>query len=417
MIHTTRHLVYLLSAAFVIGCAVHSIEVKTASSVPDHNLMISGDEESAAAAPRDHGATRLETCDIPEGLKASTLSPGFPAVVGEGLETERASALILLGPDGTASIMFEMVVKNPSAVDAEALVGYVWRTRGAGEGKDFATVEFDSTKTSTCSASGPREARQPHTDIAFFTSVTVSAGQTSSVKGSYSIPLRQFDKPESIFGYEDRFSRNWKNWDWPYTKAEPYARIADDLRPYVANFATVSARATQITLAPADGRSNWMRSMSFEQNVTMLRKPGTYRWDFGADDLPSTLRFEYLPGLDIKIEMKVFEEIAAANPDDLRAMIRLADLNLFGGDTSERIEILGRLLDHYDGAAGEQMLSGSNDVRAAAHVAIVRSLMSMKKVAEAREAASRGMKTIADLDARTDLNRLAAIYLKSVLEK
>ena len=411
----TRMITLTLTTALLFGCSGHPSGARDSSASPGAD---SAPEAAGSPAEVDTvAADRLSRCEIPEGFSPSAIGPGFPQVVTDGVETARASAQVLLGPEGTALVRFEVVLENKGDSEAGAKLGFVWRTRGVTRGEGCPEVGFEGLDAARCVHDGPREVRQPHTDIATTVDVVVPPGSEKSVKGAYKIPLRRFDKPETLFGYEDRFSRNWKNWDWPYTKSDEYAPVADSLRPYVAAFTTIPAGATQVTLAPADGRSEWLRAMSFEQNVTRMRKPGTYRWSFEGAELPGALRFEYAPGLEASEELKAFEAIAAEREGDLRARIRLADLHLFAGDTATRVQVLEQLLDRYEEGAKEQMLEGSNDVRLVAHVALVRSLLALRKEGEAKKRAGEGLELVDRVDMKSDMNHLAAAYLKKISEK
>ncbi len=352
----------------------------------------------------------LLTGEVPSGLEPSDLVAGFPQVVGDKIEVVRAAADLTLDGSGVVLVKFDIELKNPVKKHQKVLVGYVWRSRRTGDGADWSRVNFDGHKAVACTEHSSEKIKQPYQDVVFYIEVEVPSGKTTQVKGAYKLPVRRFDKPETLFGYQDRFSQNWKNWDWPYTKADEYKEIAADLRPFYVRFFTNGATSTSVTL---NGSRDALRTMSHEQNITKMRTPGTFAWNFGADDLPSMLSFEYVEGLDIQKEIGAFEKLKDARADDLRARIRLSDLYFFGGDMKERATLLEQTLKIWEKGAKEQMLSGSNDVRGAAYVALVGSLLATDQKAKARRFAKKGLKLIKDKKLKDEKTRLAAAWLKS----
>jgi hypothetical protein len=233
----------------------------------------------------------------------------------------------------------------------------------------------------------------------------------------YKAKVDQAEKPATLFGYPDRFADNWKNWDWPYTKAPEYAPVAERLRPFHGEIALHPAAATKVTLRCRDG-VDWLRTMSHEQNAQKLRSPGMYEWNFDAANRPSRLGFEFLPDLPIAEEIAAFEALVKARKDDLRARIRLSDLLRFGGDAARRAEVLAGLLDAWPKNAKKQLLEGRNDVRAGALVGRVIALGAAGKNAEATKAAAQGVKLLAGFETKGEgeMNGLALSWLSAAAE-
>ena len=309
-----------------------------------------------------------------------------------------------------------MGLKNAGSASDTAMVGYAWRKRMTGKQAPPTRIDFKVGEVKTCYHKSDQHIQQPFEDEVHYVEVTIEPGASTHVVGGYQVTIARADKPETLFGFHDRFSRNWKNWDWPYTKAPQYKAVAADLKPFHGTFLTAPAVESRIILRGRDGL-HWTRAMSHEQHVTKLRTPGAHAWNFRADQIPVHVEFEYLPGLDIQKELEAFAKIVKANPGDLRARIRLADLELYGGDPGKRVKGLKKLLDVWDKSAKKQLLTGRNDVRGPAYVALVKSLLQLDKKAEASRFAKKGLKLLDSLDTNLEMNKLAARWLEGVAVK
>jgi len=404
----------------LLACGVHVNNNVTpqATAAPDPGApptaeVAAGQARAGAAAESSDLESRRAdgTCRPPEGLSPTDPSLAFPQIIpAEGVETIAAAADVSLGPDGFVLFRFDLELANRTGEERLATVGYLWRERLVGADPPSIEVKFEGADAVDCVASSPSNLQQPYRDRASHVEIAVPGGARVHVRGAYKLEIPRSEKPQTLFGYADHFSNNWKNWDWPYIHAEQYGRIESKMLPYACQIRTVQAARAQVTLAGSTG-ANWLRAMSHEQNVEKLRQAGTYRWSFSAEDLPVALGLEYLPGLDAAEEIAAFEEIAAARPGDLRARIRLADLHRFAGDTARRVKVLEELLSVWESGAKEQMLTGRNDVRGPVYVALVTSLLALDKRERAAKRAAEGAKAVAGLDGQLEMNRLAAAWL------
>jgi hypothetical protein len=404
----------LLPAVLLVpGCMIHSHNVQGAKSSGSSSgdARVEGEGESTAV--------RSETpdCTIPEGFSFAQFGPALPQVVASStIETNRADATLIVDKDGGAYVKFNMELKNAGSAADTAMVGYAWRKRMIGKQEAQTRIDFKAGEVKTCYKKSDQHIQQPFENEVHYVEVTIDPGASTNVVGGYKVVIARADKPETLFGFHDRFSRNWKNWDWPYTKAPQYKSVAADLTPFHGTFLTAPAAESRIILRNRD-ELNWTRTMSHEQYVTRLRTPGAHAWNLTADQIPVHVEFEYLPGLDIQKELEAFEKIVKANPGDLRAWIRLADLELYGGDPAKRVKGLKKLLDVWDQNAKKQLLTGRNDVRGPAYVALVKSLLQLGKKAEASRFAKKGLKLLDSLDANLEMNKLAARWLEGVAVK
>jgi len=380
-------------------------------------------EGTEAAQPAVGRASSIRAdCAIPEGLLFTGEGLTLPAVVaGDEIEAEQARATVELARTGDVLVRFEIEIANRSAAAATALAGFAYRASdtGAPRPEPMAGVLLESPGAAarSCRAPGPAEMKQPFVDVAHWIEIDVPAGGRTTVSGMYKAAVTRADKPATLFGYRDRFADNWRNWDWPYTKAPEYQPVAERLRPFHGEIALIPAASTRVTLQCRE-REDWLRTMSHEQNVQKLRTPGAYEWTFADGDRPSRLGFEFLPDLPVEEEIEVFERLVAARKNDLRARIRLADLLRFGGDAARRAEVLAGLLQAWPANAKAQLLEGRNDVRAGACVGRVVSLRAAGKNAAAKKAAAEGVKLLAGFETtgEGERNGLALSWLSAVAE-
>ncbi len=401
----------LLSMALIVsGCAIHSHNVKETKSAG------SADSEThveSASEPADF-RSKTADCTIPEGFTFAQFGPASPQVVApESIVTTRSDATLIVDKDGGAYVEFNMELKNTGSAADTALVGYGWHKRMSGMQAPPTGIDFKAGEVKTCSHKSDQQIQQPFENEVHYVEVTIEPGVATNVIGGYKVTIARADKPETLFGFHDHFSRNWKNWDWPYTKATEYKNVVNVLKPFVGKFLTTPAVESRIILRGRDG-VHWTRAMSHEQYVTKIRTPGAHAWNFTADQIPVHVEFEYLPGLDIQKELETFEKIVKANPNDLRARIRLADLELYGGDPDGRVRVIKKLLAVWEKNAKKQLLTGRNDVRGPAYVALVKSLLQLDKKDEARRFAKKGLNLLNSMNKKLEMNKLAASWLKNV---
>ena len=407
---------FLVPAVLLVsGCAIHAHNVQGAKS----DVSADGEDATHVKSAGESTDVRSVTsdCAIPDGFSFSQIGPASPQVVAsESIETTRSDATLIVDKDGGAYVEFNVELKNTGSSAKLAKVGYGWHKRLSGKQAPPTRVDFKVGEVKTCFRKSDQKIQQPFENEVSYVEVSIEAGASMNVIGGYKVAIARADKPETLFGFHDHFSRNWKNWDWPYTKAPQYKSITDDLKPFVGTFLTAPALESRIILRSRDGM-HWTRAMSHEQYVTKIRTPGAHAWNFTADQIPVHVGFEYLPGLDIQKELETFEEIVKANPDDLRARIRLADLELYGGDPEKRVRGLKKLLDVWDKSAKKQLLTGRNDVRGPAYVALVKSLLQLDKKDEAKRFAKKGLKLLDSMDKKLEMNNLAASWLTDVATK
>jgi hypothetical protein len=360
-----------------------------------------------------------EGCVIPEGLTPIAPVISMPQVSApDSVKFELETAMLELGPDGAVDVGFEFDARNKGDAPAELVVGFAWRIQQTGPG---AAIEFSKVllqvpeaTPESCAIDGPAEMQQRFRDVVVYSRATLGPGQSITVKGSYLTAVRAGDVPNRLFGYPDHFGDNWKNYDWPFTKAKAYEEIAGDLTPFFGRFVPGKANRSQITLRSKSGES-WIRTMSHQQNVERLRMRGAYRWEFYGDQKPSQVYFEYLPGVELEQEIGVFRAIVRERRDDLRARIRLADLASRAGDAEAEAEILDALLSRWKKKrAEEQQLVGRNDVRGPAYVALVRALAASERAGEAKQRAAEGYELLDGFEAKVkeiEMNRLILDWL------
>jgi len=364
-----------------------------------------GDVGRVAPPTTDAGPAEevAEGCSIPEGMTPIAPVISMPQVAApDSVKYELETAMLELNADGKIEVKFEFDARNKGDEAVDFAVGFAWRVQetGPGGGPEFSrvSIQLAEARMASCVIEGPEEVQQPYRDAVVYSKTSLEAGASITVKGSYVTSVPQLDKPTTLFGYPDRFGNNWKNYDWPYTKAEAYEELGPQLRPFQGRFVPGKANRCQITLRSKSGE-NWIRTMSHQQNVEKLRMRGASRWEFYGSQKPAQVHFEYLPGVDLNAEIKTFRGIVRERRDDLRARIRLADLAGRAGDAEAEAEILESLLTRWKNKrAKEQMLTGRNDVRGAAYVALVRALKATDRERDAKQRAVEGIEVIDGLE-------------------
>jgi len=378
--------------------------------------------DTTAAGEGETGAdAEADTCAIPAGMTPAAPALSMPQVAAaEGVSFEREAAMLEVSDDGEVKVSFEVSARNNGSAPVDLAIGFAWRIQETGSGEvSISGFEILGSKAplERCTIPGPEQMQQPFRDELLISRIQLTPGKTETIKGVYTGRVEQADKPQTLFGFHDRFVHNWKNWDWPYTKAKAYAAIADELKPFHGWFGLGRADRSQITIRSASG-DEWIRTMSHEQVTEKLRIPGTYRWSFWGGEKPSQVEFEYVVGIPLSREIEVFRAIIKERRDDLRARIRLADLAGFAGDHEARVSILEALLKFWKKNAKEQMLADSNDVRGPAYVALVKSLLAIEQKDEAATRAQEGIDVIKELEAagqNTEMNRMARTWLEKQL--
>jgi len=376
-------------------------------------------EEGAAA----EGGARSGACSIPEGMTPAKPALAMPQIAApEDVSFEREAAMLEVDENGKVKVSFEFSARNNASEAVELAVGFAWRiqeTGGGGTSLSGFEIVGGRGELERCTIQGPEEMQQPFRDELLIVRISVEPGKTETIKGAYVGEVDQADKPQTLFGFHDRFVHNWKNknWDWPYTKRKAYAEIKDELKPFHGRFGLGKAGRSQITIRSSKGEV-WMRTMSHEQVTEKLRIPGTFRWSFWGGDKPAQVEFEYMPGVELMREIEVFRKIIKENRYDLRARIRLADLAGFAGDHEARVSILEALLKYWKKHHKEQMLHDANDVRGAAYVALVKSLLAIDEKGEAARRADEGIGVIKKLEEAghdSEMNRMAREWLEKQL--
>ncbi len=369
-----------------------------------------GDGPGSPISADDKTQRKPSECLVPTGLiYEASQDIGTPRIVETtaridvrndvGIEVAVQQIGLTLDADGGLSVTASLRLRNPGDSPAEAVIGYGWRVPEVADPPTFPAnnieLELDSENAISrkCIVSGPRGVVQPYVEMGHWAEVHLSAGQEVEVTSAYTARARQARWPVTLFGQADRFALNWKNHEWPYTKSEEYASIADRLKPFHGSLVLGPAHETHILIRNERG-DEWLRSLSHEQHLQKERTRGTYSWKFDERTLPNRVGFEYVSGLPIAEEIDVFSAIVKARPWDLRAHIRLADLHYFGGDTETRAGAIRHLLEVWDGNAKKQLLTGRNDLRPAAYVALVSALESLGKAGEAKQAARQGIALI-----------------------
>jgi len=405
-----RVLLVSILAASVQACVAHSAR---GTSGDDGEPESEPPADVAPAEPRPAGA---EGCAFAEGIGPERLGPAMPRVSApDGVTVRSAEAAVELAADGGVRVRFALDLANAGAARAEARVGYAFRLQGSeAEVKPSDGVAFDGElEVTRCAAASPPKMHAVFRDETIYATVPIEPGEEARVEGEASFGLSRASSASVVLGQEDSAAQNLKNFKWAYVKDDAYAAIADRAKPFYGAIALVAADALKVTIT-AQGKP-WLRGVSYEQNAVPVQAIGAVQLRFGKGEAPSAVAFEYNPELDLGEELAFFRKLAAARPDDLRAQIRVADLLRFGGDPAERAAALEKLLAAWDANAKAQLLTGRNDVRAAAYVALVRSLEASGRSADARKRAAEGKKVAESLDATSDLNRLASRWLKGYL--
>jgi len=407
-----RNMLFLVLLALP-SCAIHSEP---------------GENRQSPARPKPQKTVTepaSPACRIPEGLVPSTDRLRMPGVVTSSADvvTDSIGGGVTLAKDGRVSIQAEVRLKNRGPAQAGAIVGTAFRFSGVA--MDRLPVRDVSVSSSIagaapvhCLRQGPTDAQEPHVDAAHYVEIALKPGEEAVVQVAYETAAFQAEGPATLFGYRDLALENLKNYPWSYVSSPEYARIRAHARPFFGSITLVRADHVRVIIRSETG-DTWMRGMSQEQNAEVLRMRGTYQWDFTRDDVPGQVGFEYLPSLLIDDEITIFKQIVKARPDDLRGLIRLSDLERFGGDPTERTETLTRLLAIWDRNAGTQLLTGPNDVRPAAHVALVKTLKLLGRDAESRKAATHGVDAVRALagnpaERNASLGLLALRYLEKM---
>jgi hypothetical protein len=375
--------------------------------------------QPAPAAEPTPPPPKEPACAFLERVPPIDPGPGVPRVAAPAavIVTE-VRADLKLSADGKIALKFDVDLSNPDGAAAEALVGYAFRTPGDRIAAPLADrVAFgDGLETRSCGAKSAPALHAVYTDEAAYAVVSIPGGGEAHASGEVSFEARRFDSPMTLFGYEDAAALNLKRFPWSYLQDAAYRASADSARPYFSAIDLVPAQKVRVIVSAQD-HGNWIRAMSHEQNGAVLRSPGTFGWSFMEADAPAKVAFEFNPALGIADEIRLFEALAAARPKDLRAMIRLTDLQRFGGDKRERADVLEKLLAAYEANAQEQLLAGGNDVRAAAYVALVKSLDLAGDRPAAKAKAREGIAAMEKLDAPAKTNRAALAWLKKYVEK
>lgn len=399
----------LALAAALAGCVAHTglepaaDDPGAAGAAPEPAPAAAGDVATATPAP----------CPFLEAVEPRPMAPGLPRLApAAGISVGDVRATIRVAAEGQALVGFDIDLSNAGAVPVEAMLGYAFRTGGGrgvtplGERVTFG----EGVDVRSCAAgSGPRE-HGVYEDEAAYAVVAVGAGQTVRVRGEASFALRRSEAPSTLFGFPDAHALNLKRFPWSYLGDPAYAAMAGSVRPYAGSLDLIPSAALRVIIS-GEARVNWMRAMSHEQNGAVLRSPGTFGWNFLEGDAPERVSFEYDPDLPVRDEVALFRELAGRRKTDLRALIRLADLQRFGGDQAERVATLEALLGAWEANAEEQLLTGGNDVRGAAWVALVRTLHLLDRKPEAKARAREGLAVVEKADPAAEVNRAAAKWL------
>ncbi|HUT78260.1 MAG TPA: hypothetical protein VM285_11265, partial [Polyangia bacterium] len=266
------HLILPLAAALVaVACGVHNGQgsaddggdIRPDAPKPEAETAPKPKAETtpkpeAITAPKPKAEAGEADCAIPADLPRTGDVLALPSLAGpSGFAVEQAGAMIELTRTGEVLVRFELTVANGSTTDGTAVVGLSWRTPivGTATVEPFAglLLEAPGAKARTCRVASPTEMHQPFADAATWVEIAVPAGGKAKIGGMYKAKVPQADKPDTLFGYRDRFADNWKNWDWPYTKAPEYAPVADRLKPFHGEIALGAAAATRVTLRCRDG--------------------------------------------------------------------------------------------------------------------------------------------------------------------
>jgi hypothetical protein len=355
-------------------------------------------------------------CAFAEGIEPSRFNPAMPRVSAPAAVTvKKAEATVELAADGAVRVRYDLTLANAGSVRAEALVGYAFRLHGGGdEVRPSEGVAFDGAfEVKRCTAASPPEMHAVFRDETVYAVVPIDAGAEARVAGEAAFVLQRAGAPMTLLGYVDAFAQNLKNFAWAYLKDGAYAPIADRVKPFYGAIDLVAADTLRVTIT-AKGNA-WLRAVSYEQSSVPVTAVGARQLRFGPGEAPSSIEIEFNPDLELREELEAFRKIASARGTDLRAAIHLADLLGFEGDAAERARVLEKILASWDANAEKQLLTGRNDVRAAAYVALVRSLEGAGRSAEARKRAAEGKRIAESLDASADMNRLAARWLGEYL--
>jgi len=382
----------------------------TTSSCVAHTGLDAAEESGSAGA-----TSRDETCAFLDHVKPSQAGPGTPRVFApSSVEVKLVRADVKLAADGGMIVEFDIGLANSGGADAEAEVGYAFRNQGGAPERAFAeSVRFaDGIERRSCGVSSPPAMHAVYADEAVYAVVPIAAGAEAQVSGEAHFRARRSSWPMTLFGFEDAAAPNLKNFAWSYLRDPAYEAAAKSVRPYTSSFDLASGEEVRVVIS-AENRGNWIRAMSHEQNGAMLRSPGMFGWSFLDNDAPPRIWFEFNPELETRDEIALFQHLADTRKDDLRAMIHLADLLRFGGDKSERAASIEKILAVWDANAKAQLLTGGNDLRDAAIVALVESLDLAGRKPEAVAKAREG---IAAIEATSERARAAVAWLTRYLE-
>lgn len=391
--------------ALVVGIAASGCVVHNARGTPDDTAEPEGRAAEAEG----------EACELAPGIDPVRAAPAMPRVVApDGVVVKAAEATVELAADGAVKVRWELTLSNGGGARAEALVGYAFRVHGGGDERPTDGVSFEgSVEAVRCSTMSAPEMHAVYRDETAYVVVPLEAGAEAKLSGAASFRFQRASSPMTILGQKDVFALNLKNFAWSYVKDPVYSEVAARVKPFHGSVELLAADSLRVTITA--GGKPWLRAVSFEQNAVPVQKIGAHQLRFGPGEAPSAVEIEFDPELELGDEIAAFRKLAGAREADLRAAIHLADLLLFGGDAGERAKLLEKLLAAWDASAEAQLLTGRNDVRAAAYVALVRSLEAAGRSADARNRAAEGLEIAKSLDEKADVNRLAVSWLKKYL--
>jgi hypothetical protein len=410
----------LIRTAAIVALAVGATALGCSARAPRGNPADGADPSlppQTADAAVDDPAPAPGACAFDDGIPPGRFGPGMPRVSApDAVSVKGAEVNVELRADGSARVSSALVLANAGRIRAEARVGYAFRLHGGrGEQRPADGVAFKgAADVRRCEAASRPELQAVYRDETAYAVIPIAAGAEARVESSAVFRLDRALAPMTLFGQEDLFGQNLKNFAWSYLRDPVYGAIAERAEPFVGAIDLIPADALRVTIRTADA-APWLRGLSCEQNESPVMLVGARQLRFGRADAPSRIYVEYNPVFDLGEELAAFRELAAARGTDLRAAIRVADLLRFGGDPEERAAVLERLLAAWDGNAEAQLLTGRNDLRAAAYVALIRSLEAGGRSADARARAEEGLRIAATLDADADVNRLAVRWLERYL--
>jgi hypothetical protein len=394
------------------GCFAHA---------PRGNPVDGADPDAPMPPPVDASvaepAPPPAACELDDGIPPGRLGPGMPRVSApDNVAAKSAEVTVELGADGTVRVLSSLVLANAGHARAEARVGYAFRLHGGqGEVRPADAVVFSGGyEVRRCAAASRPELQAVYRDETAFAVVPIAAGAEARVQSRAEFRLGRAVAPMTLFGQEDVFGQNQKNFSWSYLRDPAYEPIADRAEPFYGAIDLTPADSLRVTIT-TDGNAPWLRGLSYEQKESPVMLVGARQLRFDRADAPSSIALEYNPTFDLEEELAAFRKLVAARPTDLRAAIRVADLLRFGGDAAERAEVLEKLLAAWGAGAEAQLLTGRNDVRPAMYVALVRALESSGRSTDAKARAREGLAVAAALDPAADANRLAVRWLRRYL--